>query len=98
MHLFEITLPEELYIEIRNSLHSVTGVDYGTLQNVGILLSDLLDIDNPWKKGYNCSELLYEKVLEKILPNLQYNKDRIRPSHTFDILMDNLGPNIRKII
>lgn len=95
---FEITLPDELYVEIRNSLHATTGVDYGTMQNVGIPISDLFDIDNPWKKGYNCSELIYEKVLDKMLDDLYYNKDRVKPSDIFDILEENIGENIKRVI
>jgi len=62
-HEFEIDLPVETYTAMGHIAHELSGADYGLLQNVGIVLVKLLrkiniEINNPFKKGWNCSELL----------------------------------------
>lgn len=42
---------------------------------------------NPWKKGRNCSELIYLKVLVPMFGDLGYNPDTIKPYHIEDILI-----------
>ena len=88
-HIFTIVCDDETYKEMRNGLHSVTGKHYGFWQNFGIIISDIFKIKNPFKKGYNCSELVYEKVLKKLFPELEYNKDNVTPRMVYEILREN---------
>lgn len=88
-HVFTVTCGDEIYKEMRNGLHSVTGKHYGFMQNIGIIISDIFKIKNPFKKGYNCSELVYEKVLKKLFPELEYNKDNVTPKMVYLILKEN---------
>lgn len=86
-----LTIPEEQYWQIRKACHHEAGVQYGFMQNIGIALVDILEKvnikkDNPWKKGRNCSELLYTKVIKPIFGNLGYNPDTIKPHHIEEIL------------
>lgn len=88
VEIHRIEVPDDVYVAIRNGLHSETGRHYGTLQNLGIPISDLLNIKNPWKKGYNCSELIYEKVLLPLNPDLSlhYDKDTVTPKDVNEII------------
>lgn len=66
------------------------GDSYGLLQNIGIALVDILKclgikIDNPWKNGQNCSEVLYRTILKPRHPELNYNPDTIKPHHIDEI-------------
>lgn len=88
-NVFTIVCEEEIYIEMRNGLHSVTGKYYGFWQNIGVVIADIFKINNPFKKGYNCSELVYEKVLKKLFPELEYKKDNVTPKMVYEILKEN---------
>lgn len=78
-----------LDMEIRKACWQDCGKKYGILQNLGILLVDLGIVkDNPWKQGRNCSELIYIKVLKRIIPQLNYNPDTIKPGHVEDIILE----------
>jgi hypothetical protein len=60
---FEISVPRESFVSMGNIAHELSGSDYGLLQNFGIVLARLLlkiniRINNPFKKGWNCSELV----------------------------------------
>lgn len=86
--MYRIEVPDNVYVAIRNGLHSETGRHYGTMQNLGIVLSDVFGVKNPWKKGYNCSELVYEKVLLPLDSSLSLNKNEVTPKDVFNILQD----------
>lgn len=88
---YTVSIPTELEMKIRKECWSECGNDYGMLQNLGIVLVDICKIfgvrvTNPWKKGRNCSELLYLTVFKQIHPELDYDPDTIKPHHIDDIL------------
>lgn len=60
---FAIDLPRETYLAMGNIAHELSGSDYGLLQNIGIIFVRFfkrfdIKIKNPFKKGWNCSELV----------------------------------------
>jgi hypothetical protein len=67
------------------------GDSYGTMQNIGIFLVDIasffgIKMTNPWKKGMNCSEVLYRTILKPKFGDMGYNPDTIKPHHIEKIL------------
>lgn len=98
---YSFEAPEEIHQNMAMACLRDTGTEYGFKQNVGIVLVDILsffgkEIDNPWKKGRNCSELLYIHVIKPIWGDLGYNPDTIKPHHIEKILEENL-PNINDL-
>jgi hypothetical protein len=84
-----IMVPDHVYREISRSCLEDSGMPYGTMQNIGIFLIDLSILKkNPWKKGRNCSELLYLNVFKPLFGDLGYNPDTIKPHHIEDIILD----------
>ena len=88
---YEIEVDDETYKVIREECHEEAGAPYGFLQNLGILFADMASwfgivIDNPWKKGRNCSELLYVHVLSK-LGYPKTNPDLVKPHHIEEALL-----------
>lgn len=93
---YELYVPEELYKQMSKKRLEHAGEQYGILQNVGIVITDVakllgIDMDNPWKKGKNCSELLYTVVLKPMYPTLDYDPQKIKPHHIEDILVKYLN-------
>tara|TARA_R110000868_G_C10973188_1_gene771596 strand:+ start:112890 stop:113447 length:558 start_codon:yes stop_codon:yes gene_type:complete len=90
---YTIMLSDEMYKEIRNECHDEAGAPYGTMQNIGIFVTDVLSLigihmDNPCKKGRNCSELLYKKVIMKKLGVIDdVNSDKIKPHEVEAIIL-----------
>jgi len=85
---YTIALCEESDRRIKHECYKEAGHVYGMMQNLGILLVDLkLCKDTPWKKGRNCSELMYREFLKVIIPELDYNPDTIKPHHIEDIIL-----------
>lgn len=90
---YEFEVSEEVYFELlRDYFHELSGEDYGVMQNVGIFLVDVfrkfnMSINNPFTKGWNCSEYVGE-VLKKIFPNhLKYSDlNIITPKNVMNIL------------
>jgi hypothetical protein len=98
-----ISITDELYTELRDECHKEAGAPYGFMQNIGILLTDIIDlfgyeIDNPWKDGRNCSELLYTKIIIKMIGVQEYSKDKIRPDQLFNLSIKNLSKLNGRII
>ena len=92
---YELYVKEDLYNDLAKQRLMSVGENYGHLQNLGILFVDLLkfikvDINNPWKKGKNCSELIYTCILKNIEPKLNYNANTIKPNEIEDILVNYL--------
>jgi hypothetical protein len=86
---FTLIIDTKLEMDIRKACWQECGNKYGMMQNIGIFLIDLgLLKKNPWKHGRNCSELLYVKVLKRILPHLDYNPDTIKPHHIEEIILE----------
>lgn len=88
---YVLQLEDEDYNVMMKSLIQSCGVKYALMQNFGIVLVDLIrrlgfDIKNPWKKGYNCSELVYRHVLREKYPLEIYDPELIKPSEIKDIL------------
>lgn len=92
--IYEIEVCEETYKLIRSHLHKHAGEKYAFWQNLGIIAVDTLKYfgikkKNPFRKGENCSELVF-LALSKIHPELlnKYTQDSIRPDHIEDILIE----------
>ena len=66
---FDIEISDELFLEIYNEFHDRSGVKYGYIQNLGILLSEQVGLRiNPFQDGMVCSEYL-AYCLEEIFPD-----------------------------
>jgi hypothetical protein len=90
---YTIQVPAHFYEELIKESWMQVGNKYGTMQNVGILLVDLLAkigiiATNPFKKGMNCSELIFRTVFSKIIPNLPYRADQVKPHQIEDIIIN----------
>lgn len=88
-----ILIPHNLQQDIAIACLRESGKPYAALQNMGIAILDILNllnikIKNPWKKGKNCSEIIYETILKRLHPDLDYNPDTIKPHHIEQILID----------
>jgi hypothetical protein len=63
------------------------------MQNVGIMLTDIYhkitkkETKNPWTKGRNCSELLYVECFKIMLPELNYDENKIKPHQIEEIIL-----------
>jgi hypothetical protein len=59
---FELSVSDETYYELLNDCHASSGLKYGYLQNLGILIVECLNklgckfTKNPINDGINCSE------------------------------------------
>ena len=85
---YNIVICKELDRRIKKEGYQEAGNTYGILQNFGIFLVDIgLFKDTPWKKGRNCSELMYLEVLKPMIPELDYNPDIIKPHHIEEIIL-----------
>ena len=77
---FNLEVPKDLEMEIRRACWEECGNKYGMLQNLGIALVDMgICKDTPWKEGRNCSELMYVKIFKRMIPELDYNPDTVKP-------------------
>ena len=97
---YTIQISNHFYEELIKESWMQVGNKYGTMQNLGILIVDLLakigiKATNPFKKGMNCSELIYRTVFSKLIPNLPYRPDLIKPHQIEEIIIKhNLATNI----
>ena len=99
---YKIQVNDEIYKKISRDCLKDAGVKYGLKQNLGIILVDIFElfgkkINNPWKSGKNCSELIYENVFKILFPELSYNKDTIKPHQIEKIILDNFKRNDKDI-
>jgi hypothetical protein len=90
------TCTTEEFINFNRLCWEQVGAKYGFLQNLGIVLVDIarffgFKICNPWKKGMNCSEVLYRTIIVPKFGNLGYNPDTIKPHEIEDILEKHNG-------
>ena len=95
-HLYELEVSDEIYVKIRNKLFAHCGRKYGYLQNLGIVGADVakcigMSFENPFRDGFNCSELVFMALLE-VDPTLLYEYDlnTIRPDH-IELILRKLG-------
>lgn len=87
---FTINLTYSQYKNLLNSLHSELGKKYAFLQNIGIVLVDMgIWKSNKFKDGYNCSELIYSNVLQKLGFTLDKHPDLITPKDIYKLLQIN---------
>ena len=90
---YKIKVEAELELAIRKSCWKETGKKYALMQNLGIFLVDVLKIigikiNNPWKDGRNCSELLYVNVFKQMIPGLQFDENKIKPHEIEQIVLE----------
>lgn len=88
-----LEVSDELNANMSKECLKQAGQPYAVMQNLGIVLVDIANFfniktKNPWKKGKNCSELLYITILKPLYPELDYNPDTIKPHHIEYILLD----------
>lgn len=88
---YKIKVNEALERESKKAFYQQAGNKYATMQNIGVVWVDInklfgRKIDNPYKAGKNCSEILYNTVFKKLIPELDYNPDTIKPHHIEDII------------
>ena len=86
-----VEVSDDIYNKMMKLRLKSAGQNYGFAQNIGIVLVDILNllgvkVDNPFKKGTNCSELLYLHVFKVLDPTLDYNPDTIKPHHILKII------------
>lgn len=98
---YTVKVPENIYINIKQECFRQAGENYGFMQNLGIVLMDIADIfsinmKNPWKKGKNCSELIYLCIISKMYPNYDLDANYVKPHHIENILISELIDNIPK--
>lgn len=93
---YNILIEDDLYSEVADMCLTQAGAVYATMQNLGIVWVDICSrlgfkVKNPWKKGRNCSELIYLAVLKKLIPDLdsKYVADTINPRQIEDIIKAN---------
>lgn len=84
-------VPEVFYEEMAKRSWEQAGSPYGTLQNLGTLLVDVLKnfnilVKNPIEKGKVCSELIYTTILKPMFPDLEYDENSIKPHHIEQII------------
>lgn len=90
--VYRIKVPCSMCTNIHRECLKNAGKPYAFLQNLGIVIVDIfknigIKIRNPWKKGKNCSELVYSLILKKLYPELKYDPDTIKPHHIEKILI-----------
>ena len=91
---YTLSVCEEIDRTIKKACYEEAGNAYGMMQNLGIFLIDIGLINkNPWKKGRNCSELIYLLVLKKLIPNIDYNPDTIKPHEVESIILEHFKEN-----
>lgn len=92
METYVLEIEEDQYVELRNALLAECGESYAFMQNIGIFIVDIIrklgvSIENPFKDGQNCSELIYRYIIQSLYPG-DYNTtpDLVKPSEIRNIL------------
>lgn len=81
---YSITVDDGTYKRLIRELHEASGDDYGIMQNIGLLYTDMMRewfgkrVPNPFTAGFNCSEFVRD-MLEVVYP-ITYSK--IDPNST----------------
>ncbi len=93
---YQIEIPKDIYSKLAAERMKSAGENYGFMQNVGIVLVDICklfgkEISNPWKKGKNCSELIYNLILKPLNPELNFDPETIKPHHVERIIKELLS-------
>ena len=93
MKRYKLLISDELDMKIREACYKESGNTYGVMQNIGIALTDIYywifkkNIENPWKKGRVCSEILYTTCFKIMIPELNYDENKIKPHEIEDIIL-----------
>ena len=86
VEVFEITLSDDNYKKLLQFCIDCAGSEYGFLQNLGIFIADILNMDtNPFKEGVNCSEMV-GLILESEGYELNKESDLLTPKDINEIL------------
>jgi hypothetical protein len=92
---YDISVSKEIDKEIKKKCYEEAGNTYAMAQNIGIFLTDVVmslfgrKLKNPWTRGRNCSEILYAKCFKVLLPDLNYNENKIKPHEIEEIILEN---------
>lgn len=74
------------YTFLMQELIDNSGVTYGFMQNIGIVLANVFNMkSNPWKKGMNCSELV-AIILKSEGYNIDKPLDLVTPKDIYNVL------------
>tara|TARA_R100000951_G_scaffold19275_1_gene16083 strand:- start:684 stop:1250 length:567 start_codon:yes stop_codon:yes gene_type:complete len=90
---YELEVSVEVDREIKKACYEEAGNKYASWQNIGIFLTDIYfkifhkEKENPWKKGRNCSEILYAKCFKIMIPELDYDENKIKPHEIEQIIL-----------
>ena len=84
---FKVSVNKAALKELKKTL----GQNYGTAQNAGVLIVDILKnlgrlIKNPFGSGVNCSELIFVNVLAPKYNLTHRDPNSIKPKHIYDML------------
>jgi hypothetical protein len=91
---YVLEIPESLDRAIKKQCYEQAGNKYGYIQNIGIVITDIYfkifrkKTENPWKKGVNCSEILYTECFKVMFSSLDYDPDKIKPHQIEEIILD----------
>jgi hypothetical protein len=91
---YKIEVTNEAYAKISRACWESKGENYGSKQNIGIALCNIAkklgfnNCRNPWKKGKNCSELIYVNIMKPMFPDLDYDPNTIRPHDIENIILE----------
>lgn len=84
---YEVVMEDKIYDEVRRTLFSVCGREYGVWQNIGVGIVDLcrhlgFKVKNPWVENENCSEMLFRHFISIAYPQFidSYDPNTITPS------------------
>ena len=89
---FCLEITDECSKNVSRACLEEAGKEYALKQNIGIVLVDIakrfgIRMKNPWKKGRNCSELIYTNVLKIMIPKLDYDENLIVPHQIEEIIL-----------
>lgn len=89
---FEIPITDEKQIEMLQWCVDNSGVKYGCLQNIGIVVANILRLNkNPFKSGKNCSELIAEAIEHANIYKFNKDLNLVTPKEIYNtLLMENL--------
>ena len=95
---YKINIPVSLHQKMTRVSWKLAGQNYGMCQNLGIVIIDIFKIfgiklKNPWKKGMNCSELMYRTIFKPMFPELKYDPETIKPHHIESIIIKKFNNN-----
>ena len=81
-----LELPSDVVRGLKKDFYQQSGNKYATMQNIGIFFQDIakryfgVKMKNPWEKGKNCSELLFDVIIKKMVPDLKkYKGNTVKP-------------------